>query len=163
MRYLAIFELLLISLGLIGLSLYLLIADTGPDTNESSMMKSLRSGQLNAVSLVAVDKYETGGRKNSHYIILSGGPSQSDITRLVSKKTFKSVNIGELYSGYDMGSDYMIPAFDNLQTVDSWKLYAGTMAGFFAFAFILAAYKLYKHGRLKDIMRFEMGYQLSGF
>jgi len=163
MRYLAIFELILISLGLVGFSLYLFIADNGQDINESSMTKSIRSGQLKNASLVVVDKYETGGKKNYRYVILSSGKDQSDTTRLVSKSTYNKIKTGDQFFGYDFGSDYMVPAFDNPQTDDAWKLYTGVMSAFFAFAFIFAACKIYSRGKIKDMMRFETGYKLSGF
>ncbi len=163
MRYLAIFELILISLGLIGFSLYLLFADGSGDVSESSMAKSIKSGQLKNASLVVVDKYETGGRKNLQYVILASGKDQSDIIRLVPKGTYNNIDTGDQFFGYDFGSDYMIPAFDNPQTGDGWKLYAGIMSAFFSFAFIFAAYKMYKHGKLKDVMSFETRNKPSGF
>ncbi len=163
MRYLAIFELILISLGLIGFSLYLLLAGGKEDTDETTMAKSIRSGQMKTASLAVVDKYATGGRKDYHYILLSAGDSRSEISRPVPKAVYNKINIGDQYFGYDFGSDYMIPAFDNEQQADSWKLYASTMSAFFAFAFVFAAYKIYKYGKLKDMMKFEMQYKLSGF
>lgn len=163
MRYLAIFELILVSLGLIGFSLYLFFADTGGDINNSPMMRAVRSGSLNTVSLAVVDKYATDGKKKLYYVILSDGKHQSDITRAVPKATYNAIAQGDQYFGYDFGSDYMIPAIDGSQKDASWRLYAGVMAGFFAFAFVLTAYKIYKRGKLKDMIKFEMQYQLSGF
>ncbi len=163
MRYLAIFELILISLGLIGFSMYLLLGGSQADTDQDTMTKSIRSGQLKTASLVVIDKYATGGRNDYHYILLSAGTSRSEISRAVPKAVYNKINIGDQFFSYDLGSDYMIPAFDNEQQADSWKLYAGTMSAFFAFAFVFAAYKIYKYGKLKDMIKFEMQYNLSGF
>lgn len=163
MRYLAIFELMLVSLGLICFSLYLFFADTDQDISEDYLSKSIEKGQFDTVSLVVVQKYSTDGKQDRHYVMFSPGKDKSEQTRLVSSKVYKNINIGDQYIGYVLDNDYLMPDFDNPHTQDAWKLYAGCLALFFAFAGCLASYKIFKRQRVKEILMFDRKYRLSGF
>ena len=159
MRKLAIFELVLISLGCSVGGFFLWVGDSAQ--KDKTFQFALKSGTLTTSSLVVVDKYQTGGKFGQYYIILNETLNRKEILRKVSSRLYKKINNGEVYGGYMYGNDYVVPAFDMSSADGRWKRYAAVFCWVLAIGLFFVDIKVYRAGKAKNFARMEAYYQFK--